>query len=230
MSAQHGNNKHWPADEEAKIRKLWDEGLSGSEIARKLPGRSREAVLGKARRLGLKDRDGPANFQSQTAVTIASRKAKAPEVKRSLQAGAINARKGRPAPPKPADQNPFGSAQTPAQAEKARAKAAVVGAATISRFTTPANDDAIPLLSRRPFQCSWPVGTPDRPANQMCCGQPVPEGGNRATPTYCPDHAARALSAKQSPLTPTQDRRHNPLMQSRGRIMADTLWNGGRAA
>ena len=43
----------WPDDRVALLRKLWTEGLSASQCAKKLKGVSRSAVTGKVGRLGL---------------------------------------------------------------------------------------------------------------------------------------------------------------------------------
>jgi len=56
---------------------------------------------------------------------------------------------------------------------------------------------AIPLMERRRFQCAWPVGEPERPAQQMCCGLPVQEGVGTALESYCATHQQRAASAYQ---------------------------------
>lgn len=45
-------NVKWSADETAQLRKLWTSGATGAAIEKKL-GRTRDAVLGKIRRLGL---------------------------------------------------------------------------------------------------------------------------------------------------------------------------------
>jgi GcrA cell cycle regulator len=44
--------------------------------------------------------------------------------------------------------------------------------------------DAIPLIGRPFGACAWPVGTPERPADQLCCGYRT--GGR----TYCASHEA----------------------------------------
>ena len=49
----------WTDDRVEKLRKWWAEGLTGSEIAERLGGVSRNAVLGKAHRLGLEKRPNP---------------------------------------------------------------------------------------------------------------------------------------------------------------------------
>ncbi|RME67195.1 MAG: global cell cycle regulator GcrA-like protein, partial [Alphaproteobacteria bacterium] len=49
----------WTDERIAKLRKLWDDGLSASQIAQKLGNVTRNAVIGKAHRLGLKARPSP---------------------------------------------------------------------------------------------------------------------------------------------------------------------------
>jgi GcrA cell cycle regulator len=50
----------WNEENEDLLRRLWAEGLSGSDIARKLgKGFSANMVIGKSRRLGLERRPSP---------------------------------------------------------------------------------------------------------------------------------------------------------------------------
>ncbi len=50
----------WTDDRIDQLKKLWDEGLSASQIAKELgEGVTRNAVIGKAHRLGLKSRPSP---------------------------------------------------------------------------------------------------------------------------------------------------------------------------
>ena len=50
----------WTDDRIETLRKLWDDGLSASQIAKELgEGVTRNAVIGKAHRLGLKSRPSP---------------------------------------------------------------------------------------------------------------------------------------------------------------------------
>lgn len=46
----------WTPAEIQKLKTLWDEGFSGSEIATKFRGLTRNAIIGKAHRLGLQPR------------------------------------------------------------------------------------------------------------------------------------------------------------------------------
>jgi len=50
--------KNWPAERAEKLRELWADGASVNTIAREL-GISRNAVTGKAARLGLPRRESP---------------------------------------------------------------------------------------------------------------------------------------------------------------------------
>ncbi|MEM1021747.1 MAG: GcrA family cell cycle regulator [Sphingomonadales bacterium] len=58
----------WTDERIEALRKLWDEGLSASQIAEKLgEGVTRNAVIGKAHRLGLKSRPSPVKSEAAAA-------------------------------------------------------------------------------------------------------------------------------------------------------------------
>ncbi len=67
----------WTDERIAKLQKLWDEGLSASQIAEKLGDVTRNAVIGKAHRLGLKSRPSPVK-QDASPAKPAAKKAKSP--------------------------------------------------------------------------------------------------------------------------------------------------------
>ena len=50
---------NWTDERVEMLKKLWADGLSASQIAAQLGGVSRNAVIGKAHRLGLKSRPSP---------------------------------------------------------------------------------------------------------------------------------------------------------------------------
>jgi len=162
------------------------QGFSAAQTAAALGGDcTRNSVVSKAHRMGwMKDhRQKP---------TRTSRPVKAPVVR-----VAPVARPPKPAPHlKPADV--FGAGYvpsiTPEEAQKRSEASAEAGRKVVETFAAPANDDAVLLINRRFGQYSWPVGEPERPADQLCCGAPVPEGANKAVPTYCAEHAARAVN------------------------------------
>lgn len=70
----------WTDERIATLRKMWEGGATASEIATELGGVSRNAVIGKAHRLGLKARPSPvkANEKKKPAAAPAAKKPAAP--------------------------------------------------------------------------------------------------------------------------------------------------------
>ena len=70
----------WTDERIATLRKMWEGGSTASEIAAELGGVSRNAVIGKAHRLGLKARPSPvkANDKKKTAAPVKKPAAAAP--------------------------------------------------------------------------------------------------------------------------------------------------------
>lgn len=168
----------WPFDQEQKLRALWAKGLSAAQIARQIPGRSRNAVIGKAKRLNLEGRASPILPARPAGAPAPVRKPRAPKVKPQATTKASPVL-GVPFPPAP-----------PEQVEQKRAACAAKGKEVIAATAGVANDNAILLLDRRFGQCAWPVGDPVRPAEQMVCGAPIYEGLEGCS--YCLNHAQRA--------------------------------------
>lgn len=56
----------WSTDEDTRLSALWAEGLSANAIAEQLPGRGRNAVTGRAFRLGLPRRPSPIPRRTKT--------------------------------------------------------------------------------------------------------------------------------------------------------------------
>lgn len=224
MTNHHGNNAPWPHAQVQTLKKLWLEGKSGAEIASVLPGRTRCSVIAKVHRLGLAGRGTPTN--------LAVRAPAAPEVKRDRSVGAIVQNLAARTPPKPGQQNrpavAFGNIEVvnAEETEKRRTAQKVYGAKIIAAFQAPANDTAIPLMERRRFQCAWPVGEPDRAADQMCCGLPTDPDAPKTTISYCPTHRARASSG--IPKMARAPREYSPAGQRRAD--ARSVWDGARVA
>ena len=81
----------WTDERIAKLTKMWEGGATASQIAEDLGGVSRNAVIGKAHRLGLKARPSPVK---------PNEKSEAP-VSKPAPAAARPARAAKPAPPPP---------------------------------------------------------------------------------------------------------------------------------
>lgn len=220
----HGNNAPWPKPQVETLKTLWAEGKSASEIAKVLPGRSRCSVIAKVHRLGLAGRGMPESLTRRAPT--------APEVKRDRQTGAVVQNIAARTPPKPGPQNrpavAFGKVEVvnAAETEKRRAAQQAQGAKIVERFAAPANDTAILLMERRRFQCAWPVGEPERPAQQMCCGLPTDPDAPVTTASYCPAHRTRASAGIPKPVRPVRE--YSPAGQRRP--VERSLWDGGRAA
>ena len=145
---EHHHQRHeqgWTEPRVARLKKLWLEGLSATQIAADLKGGvTRNACIAKIHRLGLSNRQGPggskASGTTQAAVinSRASRKAKAPAAPRALAHDATAAAprvEPAPLPPEPE----------------------VEGA------------QMVPLLELGKAACKWPVGLP-QPV-QLFCGR-----------------------------------------------------------
>lgn len=75
----------WTDDRIEKLKQLWDEGLSASQIAKSLgEGVTRNAVIGKAHRLGLKARPSPVKSDKTKAKTPARKTSAKPEEKKLI--------------------------------------------------------------------------------------------------------------------------------------------------
>jgi|GEM_PF-3293822 len=177
---QTNPSKYPPALVE-RICDLWREGRSGAEIARTLGvGWNRNKVISLINRNGL---SGGRSKAPRPSVVKAPRPPRAPRPKADKKPQAAAPAKTRAFVPTP-----------PQDADKKRAEFAVEGQKVIAGTADAANDNAIPLLERRFGQCAWPVGTPDRPARQLCCGGPVAENANRSVANYCAGHGRRAVA------------------------------------
>ena len=106
----------WTDERIATLKKMWEGGSTASQIAEELGGVSRNAVIGKAHRLGLKSRPSPvkANEKKKAAKKAASKPATAKKTTASKPAAKAAAK-------------PVAKAEKPAP--KADAPAAKVGAA-----------------------------------------------------------------------------------------------------
>ena len=95
----------WTDERIEKLTKMWEGGATASQIAEELGGVSRNAVIGKAHRLGLKARPSPVKPNEKEAPAAAP----APKPARAESAPAAP----RPAPP-PARHGPGGPGGLPA--------------------------------------------------------------------------------------------------------------------
>ncbi|MBN9531592.1 MAG: GcrA cell cycle regulator [Alphaproteobacteria bacterium] len=157
----------WTAEKIEQLNKLWSEGMSITEIG-KILGMTRNAVVGKAHRLGLAKRPSPiarapgprpAAQPAPAAQPTRSVVAPAPAAAVSapvVEAPVVTAKPALPVMPQPARPRP----------------------APAFRATRVANGPA----------CRWPIGDPKSPDFHFC-GSPSIEGK-----PYCEKHCAMAYS------------------------------------
>ncbi|WP_340586995.1 GcrA family cell cycle regulator [Erythrobacter alti] len=203
----------WTEERIATLTKMWEGGSTASQIAEELGGVSRNAVIGKAHRLGLKARPSPVK---------AKEKKKAPTKK-----------KVAPAPKPPAKKAPAPARSAAPAAEKSEAKPASAPAGNQSqplpnkqndlpkivsygpggflrqgpgdqqppippappRRLVPAKPspeiaDKTSLLDLNDRVCRWPMGHPGE-ADFHFCGEKVNPGF-----PYCVEHCGRAYQAQ----------------------------------
>jgi len=180
----------WTASAIATLRALWAKGASAGAIAAELRI-SRNAVIGKARRLKLEARDSPI-LSAPLPKTIEAKEARAAEKwQRAERAKAADPAPQQKAatpdrsalPAKPAAPLISGPDPAPVPAPSAP-PAPPAPPAPLARQSRPLDD----LDERR--GCRWPEGDPGAPGFRFCC---APTALGRS---YCGEHHAVAWHRK----------------------------------
>jgi len=206
----------WTEERIERLKKMWADGATASQIADELGGVSRNAVIGKAHRLGLEQRPSP--------VKAVEEKEKKPARATKAAAPAAAAPKAAPPPKAEAPEEP--QANAPAAGAPAKAGAPEMQYRSIGpggfirqgpgdqqapippappRRLVPAKPspevaDKTSLLELNDRICKWPMGHPGEPDFHFC-GQP----SNPGFP-YCVEHCGVAYQAQ----LPRRDRRPPP--------------------
>jgi len=185
----------WTEETIARLRDLWQQGLSTAEIGRQLSV-TKNAVVGKAHRLGLKPRPSPIRRAAKTASAPAATTAASPaaepvaESTPTTPAAEAAAPAVTPAAP-PALQKAPAKAQTapmPAPQPKPAAPAAAetAPAPRATRATKAALRPVSEPRRRSSQSCCWPLGDPGTPGFHFCGATPLPGK------PYCAEHAQLA--------------------------------------
>ena len=196
----------WTDQRIDQLKTLWEKGLTASQIADELGGVSRNAVIGKAHRLGLKSRPSPV-------------KANEPEKKAAPKKAAIPAKPAAAAPIRPRPAAPVAPAAAPRTDGEPGSE---VKAAPMPRIVSigpggfmrqgpgdqqapippapprrlvpakpsPEMADKTSLLDLNERICRWPMGHPGE-ADFHFCGVAVNPGF-----PYCVEHCGRAYQAQ----------------------------------
>ena len=201
----------WTEERIDRLKSMWAEGATASEIAEKLGGVSRNAVIGKAHRLGLEARPSPVKPGEEKEHSAGAAKpakggaSPAPKT-------APPAQKATPAPaPQPQRQRPQqegvqyrsvgpggfirqgpGDQQAPIPPAPPRR--------LVPAKPSPEVADKTSLLELNDRICKWPMGHPGEPDFYFC--------GEQANPgyPYCVAHCGVAYQAQ----LPRRDRRPPP--------------------
>lgn len=177
----------WTDERIDQLRTMWDKGMSASQIAEQLGGGiTRNAVIGKAHRLGLNSRPSPVKAEGGAPRTKAAA-TPAPAVKASEPDTPLV----RAAPPMP---RPVVQAVMP-PAPMPLPNTGPVPPTTImhpmaNKRSRPDSGKKITLLELTDKVCKWPIGHPDEEDFHFC-GAPV----NAGTP-YCLEHCAVAYQSQ----------------------------------
>lgn len=161
----------WTDERIATLRKMWEGGATASEIATELGGVSRNAVIGKAHRLGLKARPSPvkANEKKKPVAAPAAKKPAAPAPVAAT-----------PRAPEPTERAPVEAAERPAPRPPAPAPRAEPAAADGAAPVAPAEN--LPkivsvgpggFLRQGPGDQQAPI--PPAPPRRLVPAKPSPE-------------------------------------------------------
>lgn len=170
----------WSDHEIDTIKKRWAKGHSALQIAMDLPGRSRNAIIGKLHRMGL-------SHKGRGAPTMPTRATYNPNSKPRSKP------KAKPAPiPGVAATLSWSSPQSTAEDQRVFAEEGHTATARVERGVGVDSPNARPFVEAK-GGCKWPLG--ERYAILNCCN-PV-AGGDGAGKVYCAGHAKIAVAAVQ---------------------------------
>ena len=188
----------WTDERVEKLKTLWGDGMSASQIAKALGAVTRNAVIGKVHRLGLSNRGTTSGAQPATGEAKPAQKPAKPSrpekaaAEPKSPAVVVEEPKQVPAvvvrtPPVIRDATQPRAPGLPTPEEQA-ARATLVEIEKMAR--------KLDLMSLTERTCKWPIGDPTE-ENSHFCGLPSATGK-----PYCEDHVAVAFQ----PMSTRRDR------------------------
>ena len=162
----------WTDERVELLRRLWDDGLSASQIALQIGGVSRNAVIGKVHRLGLSGRAKPG------------------------AAGAARAAKPRAAAPTPPQLE--GGRTPPRDPEQLMRPTLVPSERWNADQVEIPESQRVSIMELRDTTCRWPIGDPSKADFAFCGGRAVtglPYCGHHCRIAYQPAAERRRLRA-----------------------------------
>lgn len=177
----------WPPERIAKLRKFWDEGLSGSQIGERL-GTTKNAVIGEAHRLGLPRRPSPIRAKSDQTEGVPRQATATGENgvnRRAIKGPTLSPIASCERRPESPDGRSDGECDAGTSAVGVGASPAhALGPS--SRGTGWFSPPAYVYVPPRSSPCSWPIGEPGTRTFRYCDAP-----SERGRP-YCADHCAVA--------------------------------------
>jgi len=183
----------WTDDRVALLKKMWKDGHSAADIAKELgKGVTRNAVIGKAHRMGLSGRPSPIKGTPAPAAKPSAKKAKISEEKelKAKKDKTPKVSKGEEAKVKPSKKDKALKAgkKSPSNLlEEAMEKDDVL--LSNVNIDTPPADGGVALIDLTERMCKWPYGDP-REEGFTFCGRPAYPGK-----PYCADHVLVAYQS-----------------------------------
>ena len=210
----------WTDERIERLKELWSQGVTASQIADELGGVSRNAVIGKAHRLGLQSRPSPVKPNEPEPAAPAPAPKPQPKA-RAAEPAARAEPKAKPEPQRAAQPPaaPTVDAKPVSQAPQPQIRSigpggfvrqgpsdqqAPIPPAPPRRLVpakpSPEIADKTGLLDLNEKICKWPIGHPGEPDFHFC--------GRQANPgfPYCVDHCGVAYQAQ----LPRRDRKPPP--------------------
>jgi GcrA cell cycle regulator len=205
----------WTDERIDTLKKMWDSGMTATQIAEELGGVSRNAVIGKAHRLGLQSRPSPVKAnepKAESAPKAAAPATAAPQPAAPAPqappppAPRAAAPVAEPAPPRPASDGPVLRSVGPGGfvRQNPGEQSPPIAPAPPRRLVPAKPSEAIAgkttLLDLNDKICKWPLGHPGEPDFHFC--------GDKVNPgfPYCVAHCGQAYQAQ----LPRRDRRPPP--------------------
>jgi GcrA cell cycle regulator len=211
----------WTDERIDRLKSLWMQGMTASQIAEELGGVSRNAVIGKAHRLGLQSRPSPVKPNeeegdaSEAEPGASTAPWEAPAASDPVRPGAAPQAAPQPATPAEAQAAPAHAQQPPQPQVRSIGPGGFVRQAPgeqqapippapprrlVPAKPSPEIADKTSLLDLNEKICKWPVGHPGEPDFHFC-GAPANPGF-----PYCVEHCGVAYQAQ----IPRRDRRPPP--------------------
>ena len=204
----------WTEERIDRLKKMWQDGATASQIADELGGVSRNAVIGKAHRLGLEARPSPVKpgEEKEKPAAAAPAPKPAPAERPAPKPAAVASEQAAPTQP---------PARTPQRSSSQDLQYRSIGPGGFVRQgpgdqqapippapprrlvpakPSPEVADKTSLLDLNDRICKWPMGHPGEPDFHFC--------GNASNPgfPYCVEHCGVAYQAQ----LPRRDRRPPP--------------------